>query len=158
MGDADTRITRVVADADVLTADLLVGGPAREAMDIIRSHSWMNLYASEPLLADAEALIRQLGSDELASDWREKIAEILEMMDHPRGDHPGVAVAVHGDAGHILTFDEGLRSAAASVAIRQHTPTSIKTPAGFVRLFDPTTVYEAVFGEAYPGPDRDPRA
>jgi hypothetical protein len=37
MTDADP--TRVVADADVLAADLLVGGVARDALDHVRAHS-----------------------------------------------------------------------------------------------------------------------
>lgn len=158
MGDPDSRITRIVADADVLVADLLVGGPAREALDLVRSHSWLTLYGSEPMVEDAETIIRRLTTSRLATDWREAIEMLIEWVEHPPGDHPGIATAYRADAGHILSFDEGLRSAAAGVAIRQQTPTSVKTPAGFVRLFDPEAVYEAVHEASYPGPDRDPRA
>ncbi|RLM83478.1 hypothetical protein D3D02_18005, partial [Halobellus sp. Atlit-38R] len=34
---------RVVADADALAADLLLGGAAREALDALRSHAWTTL-------------------------------------------------------------------------------------------------------------------
>lgn len=158
MGDSDSRITRIVADADVLAADLLVGGPAREALDLVRSHSWLTLYGSEPLVEEADTIIRRLTTSQLADDWREAIETVIEWVDHPPVDHPGIATAYRADAGHILSFDDGLRSAASSMAIRQRTPTSVKTPSGFVRLFDPEAVYEAVHEASYPGPDRDPRA
>ena len=44
---------RVVADADVLAADLLVGGSAREALDIVRRHSWLEFVVTDSLLNDA---------------------------------------------------------------------------------------------------------
>lgn len=151
-------MARVVADADVLAADLLCGGAAREALDVVRSHGWVTLVASEPLLADAEAVIERLADDEIASDWRAAIAGLVELVDHPEGDHPALACAYRGDAVHVLSFDEGLRSARAGVAIRARVETSVKHPAAFVRLFDPASMYEVVVGGDYPGPDRDPRA
>ena len=60
--------TRVVADADVLAVDLLCGGPAREALDGVRRHSWMTLVASEQLLNDARAIIAELADPELAAE------------------------------------------------------------------------------------------
>ncbi|HMB50092.1 MAG TPA: hypothetical protein VKM69_05475, partial [Natronoarchaeum rubrum] len=51
---------RIVAGADVLAADALVGGPARAALDHVRSHSWIDLVASDHLLDDAEAVIADL--------------------------------------------------------------------------------------------------
>ncbi len=64
---------RIVADADVLAADVLVDGDAREAMDIVRNHSWVELVASNELLDDTEEVIRELADAELAADWRKKI-------------------------------------------------------------------------------------
>lgn len=151
------KLARVVADADVLAADVLVGGPAREALDIVRSHSWVSLVASERLLDDAETVIRDLGAADLADDWRVKVEPMTTLVDHPEDDHPALAAAYHGEAVHILSFDEGLRSASAGAAIRQRVETSVKHPAGFARLFDPESIYEEVTGESYPGPDRDPR-
>ncbi|MFC6737595.1 hypothetical protein ACFQEQ_15235, partial [Halolamina salina] len=58
---------RIVADSDVLAADLLVGGDARECLDHVRSHSWLTLVASDPLLDDAEAAIRGVAVADLAA-------------------------------------------------------------------------------------------
>jgi hypothetical protein len=151
-------MARLVADADVLAADLLCGGSAREAIDLVRAHDWVTLVASEPLLADAAAVIEELGDVALAADWRDAIAERVDLVEHPSGDQPALASAYRGDARHVLSFDEGLTSAGAGVAIRSRVETSVKHPAAFVQLFDPASMYEVVKGGAYPGPDRDPRA
>lgn len=152
-------IARVVADADVLATDLLVGGTARDAIDLVRSHSWMQLVASEPLLADAAAVIAMLADDGLAADWRSRIDDLVTTVDHPADDHPAIASAYHGDARHVITLDEGLTTAQAATAIRREAAveTSVKHPDAFVRLFDPGTIYEAIYDDPYPGPDRGPR-
>lgn len=149
---------RFVADADVLAADLLVGGSAREALDVARAHDWVTLVASDPLLADAEAVIADCADADLATDWRERIDRLREPVDHPPGDHSALASAYNGDAPHLLTFDEGLQSAQAGAALRKHVDVSVREPRAFVSLFDPESIYEVVVGGAYPGPDRDPRA
>ena len=154
----ETDPARIVADADVLAADLLVGGDAREALDAVRAHSWLELVASDRLLDDAEAVIRELAGDDLACAWREKIEAVRVAVDHPAGDHPALASAYRGEAAHVLSFDESLRSAKAGAALGSRLNVSVKTPAGFARLFDAESLYEAVEGEEYPGPDRDPRA
>jgi len=152
------RAARVVADADVLAADLLVGGAAREALDHVRAHSWVTLVTSDPLLADAEAVVADLADPALARDWREKVAELGERVAHPPGDQPALACALHGEAAHVLSFDESLLTAGAGAAIRTRVETSVKRPDAFATLFDPASLYEAVGGGSYPGPDRDPRA
>jgi predicted nucleic acid-binding protein len=149
---------RVVADADVLAADLLVGGPARAALDAVRRHSWVTLVASEPLLDDAEGVVAALASRDLAADWRERVGALAETVTHPPEDHPAVAAAAHGRAAHLLTCDASLRRADANVALRQRVETSVKSPDAFARLFDAESLYEATVGGDYPGPDRDPRA
>ncbi|WP_436907260.1 DUF7384 family protein [Halosimplex marinum] len=149
---------RVVADADVLAADLLVGGDAREALDHVRSHSWVTLVASDPLLGDAEAVVADLADPDLAADWRDRIEALREPVDHPSGDHPALASALHGGAMHVLSFDEDLQSAAAGAAIRGRVEASVRSPRAFAAVFDPESLYEAVEGGEYPGPDRDPRA
>ncbi len=156
-GDAG-RVARVVADADVLAADLLVGGPAREAMDLVRSHSWVALLSSDPLLDDAEAVIRDLADESLAADWRERVGSLRTPVEHPDGDHPGLATAYRGEAGHLLTFDEGLRSVDANLSVQPYADLSVRSPDAFARLFDPERVYPAAEDGAYPGPDRDPRS
>lgn len=149
---------RVVADADVLAADLLVGGQAREAMDLVRSHSWIELAASDPLLDDAEAAIAALAGPDLAADWRERIEQLRTPVDHSPGDHPGLASAHRANAAHLLTFEEDLTSAAAGTALNQRISLSIRTPDAFLTVFDPERLYHLVVGGSYPGPDVDPRA
>jgi hypothetical protein len=155
--DADERFGRIVADADVLAADLLVGGAAREALDVVRSHAWLTLVASDPLLAEARAIVETLADADLAADWRERVGTLREPVDHPPDDHPAVASAYRGGAVHLLSFDESLGSARAGAELRQHVETSVKHPDAFVRLFDPADAHEVVVGGSYPGPDRDPR-
>ncbi len=156
MTDADPA--RVVAAADVLAADLLVGGTARDALDCVREHSWMTLVASDPLLEDAQAVVAELADPDLAADWRHRIERERNRVEHPDGDHPGLASAYRGDAAHLLTYDEGLGSAAANLSLQPHLQVSIRTPHAFASLFDPASLYEATHEGAYPGPDRDPRA
>jgi predicted nucleic acid-binding protein len=155
---SDPNPARVVADADVLAADLLVGGDARDALDIVREHSWVHLVASDHLLDDAEAVVATLADDDLATAWREKIEDLRVRVEHPEGDHPALASAYAGEAAHVLTYEDGLRSAKASVAMQSRMSVSVKRPDGFTTLFDAASLYEAVEGGEYPGPDRDPRA
>jgi len=151
-------VSRVVADVDVLAADLLLGGAARDALDTVRAHSWMTLVASEALLDDAEALIADLANRDLATDWREKAEATATLVEHPDGDHPALASAAHGGAAHVLTFDETLRSAQTNATVKKYVTVSFTPPDGFARLFDPERLYPEVVGDAYPGPDCDPRA
>lgn len=149
--------TRVVADVDVLVADVFVDGDARRALDRVRAHDWMEWYVSDPLVERATRLIAELGDHELAEGWDDRIRRATVTVDHPTGDHPGLATARAARAGHVLSYDEGLRTAETALALRDHLATSVKHPRGFVRLFDPATLYEALEGSPYPGPDRDPR-
>lgn len=151
-------IATIVADADVLAADLMVGGSAREAMDLVRGHSWMRLVASDPLLDDAEAVIAELSDASLSTDWRTTIDDLVHLVEHPDADHPAIACALHGDARHVLSVDDALQTAEAATGIRARVETSVKSPEQFVRLFDAESIYPEVVGGSYPGPDRDPRA
>ncbi|MFB6195818.1 MAG: hypothetical protein ABEI80_06580 [Haloplanus sp.] len=153
----DPSPARVTADADVLAADLLIGDPARAALDHVREHSWMTLVASEDLLDDAEAVVRTLGDETLARDWRTRAATASERVAHPAADHPALASAYRGGAMHLLTFDESLLSASAGAAISGRVETSVRHPRAFATLFDAESLYRAVVGGEYPGPDRDPR-
>jgi len=154
--DADP--TRIVADADVLAADMLVGGVAREVLDHVRQHSWMELVASDPLLDDAVAVITALADDEVAGDWRERITDERIAVEHPDGDHPALASAYQGNAAHMVTFDEELTSAGANRSMQAHMSASIRTPAAFAALFDAESLYKSMHDGDYPGPDSDPRA
>lgn len=164
MGERPTAMTdhpdpaRVVADADVLAADLLVDGDAREALDHVRSHSWVDLVASDPLLDDAEAIVASLADPDLASDHRARLEADCVLVSHPEGDHPALASAYRGNAAHLLSFDDRLTSARAGLTLRPRVAVSARPPAAFAALFDPESLYEAVEGGPYPGPDVDPRA
>ncbi|MFC4249278.1 hypothetical protein ACFOZ7_20490 [Natribaculum luteum] len=149
---------RVVADADVLAADLLVGGDAREALDHVRRHSWAELVASDPLLAETEALVADLADPDLAADHRARLEDERVRVEHPEGDHPALASAYRGTAAHLLSYDEGLRSAKAGLTLQPRISVSVRPPDAFARLFDAESLYEAVEGSTYPGPDVDPRA
>jgi len=148
---------RVVADADVLAADLFVDGPSRAALDRLRSHSWTALVASDALLADAAGVIRELGDASLAADWRERIDAWREPVDHAEGDHPALGSAVEGGAMHLLTLDERLVGPDVGLGVRGYAEVSVRDPEAFAAVFDPASLYEAVVGGGYPGPDRDPR-
>lgn len=149
--------TRVVADVDVLVADVFIDGDARRALDHVRGHSWLEWYVSEALVELASGYIASLGDEELAAGWNDRVRRATITVDHPTGDHPALATANSAKAGHVLSYDEGLRSAKTALALRDRLATSVKHPRGFVRLFDPATLYEATQGAPYPGPDRDPR-
>jgi hypothetical protein len=158
--DADPRLARIVADADVLAADLLVGGAARAALDHWRRHSWVNLVVTERLLDDAAAVVTALAHGTLAADWRTLLEARATVVDADTGvaGHPALVAAVSGEAVHVLSFDDGLRNARAGAALQPYVDASVKAPDGFARLFDPAAVYAAAVGGEYPGPDRDPRA
>ncbi|KAB1197995.1 MULTISPECIES: PIN domain-containing protein [Haloferax] len=158
MTETDPKPTRVVADADVLAADLLVGGASRDALDHLRRHSWTTLVASEALLDDAEAIVSTLADETLAADWREKVETWVELVEHPEGDQPALASAYRGGAMHLLTFDDRLTSAKAGAALGGRFPISIRHPKAFATLFSPESLYAEVADDEYPGPDRDPRA
>ncbi|WP_227353415.1 DUF7384 family protein [Haladaptatus salinisoli] len=154
---SDPNPARIVADADVLAADLLVGGDAREALDVAREHSWIELVASDELLADAEWVVRELADDELARDWREKIDELRVRVEQSPGDHPALASAHAGNAAHVLSYDDSLRTAETGTALQGRISVSVKRPDGFARLFDAESLYEEVVSGEYPGPDGDAR-
>lgn len=149
---------RVVADADVLAADLLIDGAAREALDELRRHGWTTVLASDPLVDDAEAAITDLADSALAAAWRERVTAWREPVSHPAGDNPALGSAYRGGAMHVLTFDDRLRSAKAGATLGGDLTVSARHPEAFAALFDAASLYPEVVGGSYPGPDRDPRA
>jgi hypothetical protein len=148
---------RVVADADVLAADLLVGGDARRALEVLWVHPWTTLVASDALLADATALIDRLADESLAADWRLAVDDWREPVTQPAGDHPGLASAYRGGAMHVLSFDDDLTGAAAGASLSTRLSVSVRAPAAFALLFDPVSLYETVEDGPYPGPARTSR-
>jgi len=157
MTDGESDPAGVVADADVLVADVLCDGYARESLQAVRSHSWMTLFASEQLLADAEAVLASLTDEQLASDWRAQIESDSERIEHPPEDHPALATAYRSGAAHLLSFDDQLTSARANLSVKPHLTVSVRPPDAFARLFDAASLYESLFDEPYPGPDTDVR-
>ncbi|MXR40043.1 hypothetical protein GRX01_01540 [Halobaculum sp. WSA2] len=155
---ADPSPARIVADADVLAADLLVGSDAREALDGPRGHSWTTLVASDALVDDAAAVIASLADSDLAADWRERIDEWREPVAQPPGDHPALASAFRGGAMHVLSFDDRLTTPGAGAGLHDRFPVSVREPRAFAALFDAEKLYPEVGDGEYPGPDRDPRA
>lgn len=155
---AESGPARVVADADVLAADLVLGGAAREALDPLRRHRWTTVLASDPLVDDAEAVIAELADPALAAAWRERATVWREPVSHPADDTPALGSAYRGGAMHILTFDDRLRSAKAGATLGGDLAVSARHPEAFAALFDAASLYPEVVGGAYPGPDRDPRA
>jgi hypothetical protein len=148
---------RVVADADVLAADLLCGGDARDALDHCRRHSWVQIVATDELLDDAGTVIGELADDGLAADWRTRVERWRVRVEQKPGDHPALASAHAGEAAHLLSFDERLRSAKTGATLRKYVDVSVKHPRAFARLFDPERLYPVVVDGEYPGPDQDPR-
>lgn len=156
--DRDVDHSRIVADADVLAADLLVGGESRTVLDIVRSHSWLDLVATGPLLDDAEGVIAALSDAGLSGDWRAKIEELAVVVDQPHGDHPALAAAYRGNAPHVVSLDDRLQRPEAGANLRGVMDVSVRSPDAFATVFDPAAAYERLFDDAYDGPDRDPRA
>ncbi|WP_233735640.1 DUF7384 family protein [Halonotius aquaticus] len=154
----ESQPVRVVADADVLVADLCGDGDARAALEPLWQHSWTTLLASDDLLADAEAVIETVADSDLASDWRAAIDSWREPVVHHPGDHPALASAYRGGAMHLLSFDEGLTGAQAGATLSGRFPVSVRAPAAFAQLFDPDRLYGTVADDSYPGPNREPRS
>ncbi|MYL15883.1 hypothetical protein GLW36_04370 [Halorubrum terrestre] len=153
----DPSPARVVADADALAADLLVGGDAREALDALRSHAWTTLVASDPLLDDAEAVIASLSDADLAADWRAAVEAWREPVAQPPGDHPALASAYRGGAMQVVSLDPSLTGPRAAAGLRDRMPVSVREPRAFAAVFDPAKLYPDAVGGEYPGPDCDPR-
>ncbi len=154
----DRSPARVVADADVLAADLFVDGAAREALDHLRRHSWTTLVASDPLLDDATAIIETLADADLASDWRRRVEAWREPVVHPAGDHPALASAYRGGAMQVVSGDPGLTGPGAAAGLQGAMPVSVREPRAFATVFSPERLHPEVVDGAYPGPDRDPRS
>lgn len=149
---------RVVASPAVLVTDLLVGGEAREALDHVRRHTWVDLVASDVLLAETQALVARLADADLARTHRDRLRAEARRVEQPAGDHPVLASAYRGRAGHVLAYEEPLRSAKTALSLKPRVDVSVRSPDAFSRVFDPESLYEHVEGSTYPGPDRDPRA
>lgn len=151
---------RVVAAPRVLAADLFVGGDARTALDHVRRHSWVDLVASDPLCEQTERLVADLADadSDLAAAHRERLEAERVRVDQPASDHPALASAYRGNAAHLLSDDDRLSSAKAGLTLQPRVSISIRPPDAFARLFDPESLYEAVEGGEYPGPDRPSRS
>ncbi len=153
----DRSPARVVADADVLAADLFVDGAAREALDHLRRHSWTTLVASDPLLDDATAVIEALADADLAADWRRRMDAWRDPVTHPAGDHPALASAYRGGAMQVVSSDPSVTGPGVAAGLQGAMPVSVREPRAFATVFSPERLHPVVVGGEYPGPDRDPR-
>lgn len=149
--------TRTVADIDVLTADLLIGRDAREAIDLFRAHSWLSLLATVELLDEAHLVIETLTDTTLADDWREHIEQLVTVVEPTTRGHPALVAAAAGNAATILSLDDAFQSAAAGTALRSSLQASMKSPTAFLAIVDPADLYDTLYGDPYPGPDQHPR-
>lgn len=155
--DHEPDPARLVADAGVLAADLLVDGASRAVLDVVRSHSWLELVATEALLDEAAAVVRSLADRSLADDWRTQVDDLAVVVDQPPGDRPALAAAYRGNAAGIVTLDERLRSAEAGANLRGLFEVSVRSPDAFLAVVDPAVLYELAFDGPYPGPDAESR-
>lgn len=149
---------RIVADADVLAADLLRDGDARDALDVVRAHSWLSLVASDPLLADARAIIAQLADPSLADDWREHIDELRVRVGHSIRGSPGARLGGSGrrrPPALVRRVAPHGRDRRPHPRARRHERQASRRVLWVVR---PETLYPTIVDGDYPGPDRDPRA
>ncbi len=153
----EPRPTRVVADADVLAVDALGFDPATNALELLWTHSWTTLVASDPLVADTEAVLTRVADADFATDWRVLIDRWREPISQPAGDHPALASAYRGGAMHLLSFDDELTGSAPGASLTSRFPVSVRQPAAFAAVFDPAGLYETTEPGSYRGPDRDPR-
>ena len=149
---------RIAVDADVFVADLLIDGDARTALDVLFGHSWLTVIASDRVIADAMATISDIASERLAATWHDRVEELHQTVDHPDGDHPGLASARAGSDAQLLSYDDRLTSAEGGTWIKGRVELSVRSPKAFNLIFDPATVWEMVGEGAYEGPDRPPRA
>ena len=129
---------RIVADVDVLAADLLVDGTAREAMSMIRESATLSAVCSEELLSESREIIATLGDPTLAAAWERRARADFDIVEMRGDGHGALLTAAAGRAGTVLSHDEALQSVAAGVAIREHIETSVKSPDAFVSLVDPS--------------------
>lgn len=132
--------TRVAADVDVLAADLLVGGKARESLDLLRDHEWLTLITTDEILTETTAVIATLADDSLATDWERRARADFVLVEPTANGHPALVAAASGNAATVLTFDERLQSPKAGASIRSRVATSVKSPKAFVSLVDPDTL------------------
>lgn len=156
----DPDPTRVVVDADVLVADVLRHDPSREALDRIRSHSWLTLVLSRPLIEDGRALLVEFESRTLAEHWQTVLDRTGRLVEPTAGGHPALATAHAAQAAQVLSLDETLTDVATGAAIRSTVDASVKTPTAFTSTIDLASLYAVGTAKSpaeYPGPDLDPR-
>lgn len=150
---------RIVVDVDVLAADLLCGGLPRECIDIIRSHSWLELVVTEQLLEETQTVISRLTESSLADAWSRKMDDWdqVHIVDQPPDDYPALAAAYQGQVPHLVSMNERLQSIQAGMELQSRLTVSIRSPAAFVQVYDPGAIYGLIYEDEYEGPDQDAR-
>ncbi len=132
--------TCIVADVDVLAADLFIDGFAREALSMIRETPALSLVLTDTLIDQTVAVIEHFGDTELADTWEHRVRTDFETVEPVLAGHPGLVAAAAASAGTLLSHDERLQRARAGVAIRARVATSVKSPRAFVSIVDPSTL------------------
>ncbi|MDR9412019.1 MAG: hypothetical protein RI531_05230 [Haloferacaceae archaeon] len=150
----DRSIARVALDLRVLTGDLCGAGLAHEVGERLRAHGWIEPVIAAPTAARIqEALVTVVGAG--AADAWAAATERMHVISVPRGDHPALAAAYRGGARHLVTDDEAVLGAEPGATLGPRVGVSARTPAAFLQLYDPAAAYEALFDDAYPGPDAE---
>lgn len=127
---------RVVADVDVLAADVFLDGSARAAVSLIRESPDLTLVVTDDLLTEARDLIADFTDDSVAAAWERCARTDFHVVDPSSSGHPALVAAEAGDAATVLTHDEQFQTASAGVAIRTYVETSVKSPEAFVALVE----------------------
>ncbi|MFB6186889.1 MAG: hypothetical protein ABEI86_08495 [Halobacteriaceae archaeon] len=149
--------TTFVIDSDVLIADLLIDGKARQALDLLRSHSWITVSISPELITECTTVLAEFIDDAVVNAWEEKITTFGNCVTPTATGNRALACAKEADAAHVITYDQRLLGVKAGVNMKPYVETSVKTPDSFLSIFEPEQLYEAVYDSPYEGPDQDPR-
>lgn len=136
--------TRVVADTDVLAADLLVGGSAREAIDMIRTHDFLSLITTDTILLETHRIIETLTEKGLADDWLSRARRDFPVVEPDGSGQPAIEAAAASNAATVLSLEERLLSTQAGLTIRDHVATSVRSPRAFVAMVDPAALKVAL--------------
>ena len=151
---AERSIARVALDLSVLIDDLCGVGAAYDVGERLRAHGWIEpVIAASTAARIQEALVTMVGAG-TADAWA-AATERMHVISVPHGDHPALAAAYRGGARHLVTDDEALVGAETGATLGPRVGVSARTPPAFLQLYDPAAAYEALFDDAYPGPDAE---
>ena len=151
---ADRSIARVALDLQVLIDDLCGVGAAHEVGERLRAHGWIEPVIAASTAARIQAALRGEVGAEAAERWDAATRQLC-VISVPRGDQAALAAAYRGGARHLVTDDPAVLTPGAGATLGPRVGISARTPAAFLRVYDPAAAYEALFDDGYPGPDAD---